>query len=140
VPALRRVAVLWNAGNPSFTRVCQLVDAAPGSLGLVLVSDPVREPEDSRPHFRGSRHNGPRGFLFSSDALVAQLGQDRRIRVTRGACLGIDSEAFSRVGRSYVVRAEPDGLTTPRPPITSTGFSKAKAPPRCRSRTRQRSR
>ena len=29
MPALRRVAVLWNAGNPSFTRVCQSVDAAP---------------------------------------------------------------------------------------------------------------
>ena len=63
MPALRRVAVLWNAGNPSFTRVCQSVDAAPGSLGLVLVSDPVREPEDFPAAFQGIASQRPEGVF-----------------------------------------------------------------------------
>jgi|SRR5580700_9225389 putative ABC transport system substrate-binding protein len=87
VPALRRVAVLWNAANPAFTSVWQSVNAVAGSLDLTLVSEPVREPEDFPAAFAGL--------------------------IWRPCCA--------------------------RQPITSTEFSKVKAPLLCRSSSRQRS-
>jgi putative ABC transport system substrate-binding protein len=44
VPTLSRVAVLWNASNPALAPIWRAVDATAGSMGLVLLSQPVREP------------------------------------------------------------------------------------------------
>jgi hypothetical protein len=39
---LSRVAVLWNAANLAFTPVWRAMDAAGRSMGLMLLSQPVR--------------------------------------------------------------------------------------------------
>jgi putative ABC transport system substrate-binding protein len=46
VPTLSRVAVLWNASNPALAPIWRAVDATARSMGLVLLSQPVREPQD----------------------------------------------------------------------------------------------
>jgi hypothetical protein len=45
---LSRLAVLWNAADPAFTPVWRAVDAAGLSMGLVLLSQPVRQPAGFR--------------------------------------------------------------------------------------------
>jgi putative ABC transport system substrate-binding protein len=72
VPTLSRVAVLWNAANPAFTPVWRAVDAAARSMGLVLLSQPVRQPQDFAPAFAALTSQRPEGFLVLVDALVAQ--------------------------------------------------------------------
>ena len=51
VPTLSRVAVLWNEANPALTPVWREVDTTARSMGLVLLSQPVREPHDFAPAF-----------------------------------------------------------------------------------------
>jgi putative ABC transport system substrate-binding protein len=76
VPALRRVAVLWNAANPAFTSLWQSVNAIAGSLDLTLLSDPVREPEDFPPAFAAIASQRPEAFFVLIDALlVLHLGE-----------------------------------------------------------------
>jgi putative tryptophan/tyrosine transport system substrate-binding protein len=76
VPALRRVAVLWNAANPAFTPVWQSVDAVAGSLGLTLLSDTVRKPEDFPAAFAAIASQRPEAFFLLIDAFVGQhLGE-----------------------------------------------------------------
>src|SRR5580704_13273829 len=70
VPALRRVAVLWNAANPAFTSVWQSVKAVAGSLDLTLVSEPVREPEDFPAAFAAIASLRPEAFFVLTDALL----------------------------------------------------------------------
>jgi putative tryptophan/tyrosine transport system substrate-binding protein len=72
VPMLRRVAVLWNAANPANTGVWQSVDATAGSLGVALVSAPVREPKDFLAAFAAIAAQRPQGVFVFNDALVAQ--------------------------------------------------------------------
>ena len=76
VPALRRVAVLWNAANPAFASVWQSVDAVAGSLDLTLVSDSVREPEDFPAAFVAIASQRPEAFFVLVDALLGlHLGE-----------------------------------------------------------------
>jgi putative ABC transport system substrate-binding protein len=76
VPALRRVAVLWNAANPAFVSVWQSVNAVAGSLDLTLLSDPVREPEDFPAAFAAIAAQRPEAFFVLIDALlVLHLGE-----------------------------------------------------------------
>ena len=70
VPALRRVAVLWNAANPALTSVWQSVDAVAGSLHLTLLSDPVREPEDFPAAFAAIASQRPDGLFVLNDLLL----------------------------------------------------------------------
>jgi putative ABC transport system substrate-binding protein len=72
VPTLSRVVVLWNAANPAFTPVWRAVDATARSMGLVLLSQPVREPQDFAPAFAATVSQRPEGFLVLVDALVGQ--------------------------------------------------------------------
>jgi putative ABC transport system substrate-binding protein len=72
VPTLSRVAVLWNAANPALTPVWRAVDATARSMGLVLLSQPVREPQDFTATFAAIVSQRPEGFLVLVDALVAQ--------------------------------------------------------------------
>ena len=64
--------MLWNAANPAFTPVWRAVDATAGSMGLVLLSQPVREPQDFAATFAAIVSQRPEGFLVLVDALVAQ--------------------------------------------------------------------
>jgi ABC transporter substrate binding protein len=66
------VAVLWNAANPAFTPVWRAVDATARSMGLVLLSQPVREAQDFAAAFAAIVSQRPEGFLVLVDALVAQ--------------------------------------------------------------------
>jgi len=70
LPALRRVAVLWNAANPAFTSVSQSVNALAGSLDLTLVPGPVREPEDFPAAFAAIASQRPEAFFVLTDALL----------------------------------------------------------------------
>jgi putative ABC transport system substrate-binding protein len=72
VPTLSRVVVLWNTANPAFTPVWRAVDATARSMGLVLLSQPVREPQDFAPAFAAMVSQRPEGFLVLVDALVGQ--------------------------------------------------------------------
>ena len=53
VPALRRLAILANAGNPVTLRDMREVEAAAGTLGLTVVTVEIRRMEDIAPSFRG---------------------------------------------------------------------------------------
>jgi len=72
VPTLSRVAVLWNASNPALAPIWRAVDATAGSMRLVLLSQPVREPQDFAATFAAIASKRPEGFLARVDALVAQ--------------------------------------------------------------------
>src|SRR5262249_54477874 len=53
VPALRRLAILANAGNPVTPLDMRDVEAAAGTLGLTVVTVEIRRMEDIAPGFRG---------------------------------------------------------------------------------------
>ena len=72
VPNLHRVALLWNAANPAFATVRQDVDETAHSLGLTLVLQPVREPQEFAAAFAALAADRPDGLLVLVDALVAQ--------------------------------------------------------------------
>ena len=72
VPTLRRVAVLWNGANPAFTPVWREVDTTARSMGLVLLSQPVREPQDFAPAFAVMVSQRPEALLVLVDSLVGQ--------------------------------------------------------------------
>jgi putative ABC transport system substrate-binding protein len=72
VPTLSRVAVLWNAANPALTTIWRAVDATARPMGLVLLSQPVREPQDFAATFAAIVSQRPEGFLVLVDSLVAQ--------------------------------------------------------------------
>jgi len=72
VPTLSRVAVLWNGANPAFKPVWREVDTTARSTGLVLLSQPVREPQDFGAAFAAMASQRPEGFLVLVDALVGQ--------------------------------------------------------------------
>jgi len=72
VPTLSRVAVLWNAANPALTPIWGAVDATARSMGLVLLSQPVREPQNFAATLAAIVSERPEGFLVLVDALVAQ--------------------------------------------------------------------
>ena len=52
VPALRRLAILANAGNPVTLRNMREVEAAAGTLGLTVVTVEIRRIEDIAPGFQ----------------------------------------------------------------------------------------
>jgi putative ABC transport system substrate-binding protein len=53
VPALRRLAILANAGNPVTLLDMRELEAAAGTLGLTVVTVEIRRMEDIAPGFRG---------------------------------------------------------------------------------------
>ena len=72
IPGLRRVAVLWNAGNPAFTAVWQDAESTARSEGLALAPKPVRGPQDFALVFADLASKRPDGLLVLADALVGQ--------------------------------------------------------------------
>jgi putative ABC transport system substrate-binding protein len=72
VPSISHVAVLWNAANPAFAPVWQAVDTTARSMGLSLLSHPVRGPDDFAAAFASMASERPEGVLILVDALVGQ--------------------------------------------------------------------
>ena len=72
IPSLSRVAVLWDEGNPAFAPVWQSVNATARAMGLGLLSQPVREPQDFANAFAAIVSQRPEGLLVLADALVVQ--------------------------------------------------------------------
>jgi putative tryptophan/tyrosine transport system substrate-binding protein len=75
VPALNRVAVLWNDANPAFASVWQKVDATAHSLGLELLSQPARTPQDFPGVLTAMASRHPDGVLVLQDAFVLQYNR-----------------------------------------------------------------
>jgi putative ABC transport system substrate-binding protein len=72
IPTLSRVAVLWNGANPAFTPVWRNMDTTARSMGLVLSSQPVREPQDFAAAFAAVVSERPEGFFVLADSLIGQ--------------------------------------------------------------------
>lgn len=72
VPTLKRVAVVWNAGNPANAPVWRQVEATAGSEGLVLSSQPVRDAAEFAPAFAAISAQRPDGVLVLIDAFMTQ--------------------------------------------------------------------
>ena len=58
-PKLRRVAMLWNAGDPAMTRRYQVSEAAAQKLGIGVEPLPVRSVEDFEPALSAMKQNMP---------------------------------------------------------------------------------
>jgi len=76
VPALGRVAVLWNAANPAFASVWPMMDKAAGSLGVSLLPDSVGKPEDFPVAYAAIASQKPEGvFLLLDEFVLAHLSE-----------------------------------------------------------------
>ncbi|HSX82750.1 MAG TPA: ABC transporter substrate-binding protein [Candidatus Saccharimonadia bacterium] len=70
VPGMTRVAVLWNAANPANAPVWQERQAAGRALGLLLLSQAVRDPQDFEGAFARTAQAHPDALLVLGDALI----------------------------------------------------------------------
>ena len=78
---LSRVAVLWNAANLAFTPVWRAMYAAGRSMGLVLFSQPVRQPHPRGPVMLFKRDDvGLLCHFWSSLLCLARAGPSRQGR------------------------------------------------------------
>jgi putative ABC transport system substrate-binding protein len=69
-PGLRRVAVLWNAGDLGMTLRYRASEAAAQALGVEIQPLGVREPDDFEEAFAAMKRERPDGILMVSDALT----------------------------------------------------------------------
>jgi putative ABC transport system substrate-binding protein len=69
-PALRKVAMLWNADDVGMTLRYRASAAAAATLGVTVQSLGVREPEDFEQAFAAMDREPPDGILMVSDALT----------------------------------------------------------------------
>ena len=72
VPSMSHVAVLWNAANPAFAPVWQAAETTARSMGLSLLSQPVRRRDDFAAAFATMTSTRPEGLLILIDAFVGQ--------------------------------------------------------------------
>lgn len=70
VPGLRRVAMLWNAGDLGMTTRYQAATAVAAKLGIAVEPLGVREPDDFNSAFDAMTHQRPDGILMVTDALT----------------------------------------------------------------------
>jgi putative ABC transport system substrate-binding protein len=70
-PALRRVAMLWNAGDPGMTRRYQVSEAAAGQIGIEVEPLPVRSIEDFEPALTAMKKKMPDAMFVVDDRLTA---------------------------------------------------------------------
>ncbi len=75
VPAMTRVAVLWNAANPANASVWQETQAAARALGLLLHSQEVRGPQDFEGAFARTAQARPDALLVLGDSLITMHRQ-----------------------------------------------------------------
>ena len=69
-PALRRVAMLWNASDPGMTLRYESSAEAAKELGVAVQSLGVREPNDFETAFAAMTSDPPDGILMVADALT----------------------------------------------------------------------
>jgi putative tryptophan/tyrosine transport system substrate-binding protein len=70
VPGLTRVAVLWNAANPANAAAWEETQAAARALGLQLLSQEVRGPQDFEGVFARTAQARPEGLLVLVDSFI----------------------------------------------------------------------
>lgn len=70
-PKLRRVAMLWNAGDPAMTRRYEVSEAAAQKLGVGVERLPVRSTEDFEPALSAMKQNMPDAMFVVDDRLTA---------------------------------------------------------------------
>lgn len=70
-PQMRRVAMLWNAGDPAMTRRYQVSEAAARDLGLTVEPLPVRSLEDFEPALSAMKQDMPDAMFVVDDRLTA---------------------------------------------------------------------
>jgi putative tryptophan/tyrosine transport system substrate-binding protein len=70
VPNLRRVAMLWNAGDPGMTLRYEASAEAAKGLGVNVQPLGVREPDDFEAAFAAMTRDPPDGILMVADALT----------------------------------------------------------------------
>jgi putative ABC transport system substrate-binding protein len=75
VPGMTRVAVLWNAANPTNAPVWEETQAAARTLGLLLHSQEVRGPQDFEGAFTRTAQARPDALLVLTDSLIAMHRQ-----------------------------------------------------------------
>jgi ABC-type uncharacterized transport system substrate-binding protein len=76
-PGLRRVAMLWNAGDAAMTLRYRASEHAAQTLGLSVDPIGVRKPEDFEPAFVSIARNMPNAILVVADPLTS--GNRRRM-------------------------------------------------------------
>ena len=70
-PKLRRVAMLWNAGDPAMTRRYQVSETAAQKLGVGVEPLAVRSVEDFEPALSAMKQNLPDAMFVVDDRLTA---------------------------------------------------------------------
>ena len=75
VPAMTRVAVLWNAANPANAAVWQETQAAARTLGLQLYAQDVRGSQDLEGAFARTAQVRPEALLVLGDTLLGMYEQ-----------------------------------------------------------------
>jgi putative tryptophan/tyrosine transport system substrate-binding protein len=70
VPAAKRVAVLWNAGDSAMTLRYRTIERAANVLGVAVEPFGVREPDDFDGALAGMDRNPPDALLMVADALT----------------------------------------------------------------------
>jgi len=121
VPAAKRVAVLWNAGDAAMTLRYRNIESAARTLGVAIDPLGVREPDDFDGALAGMKRNPPDALMMVADALT-NLNRQRVIdyaavhripamyevdQVVRGGGLmsyGADAGENYRLVAAYVAR------------------------------------
>jgi putative tryptophan/tyrosine transport system substrate-binding protein len=73
MPGLRRVAMLWNAGDPSMTLRYRTTEAAARAMGITVEPHGVHEPKDFDPAFAAMAGTRPDAIIVVNDGLT--IGQ-----------------------------------------------------------------
>jgi putative ABC transport system substrate-binding protein len=111
VPAVSRVAVLWNAADPGMVLRFREIEAAARVLGVTLQSLEVRGPDDFEPAFTAMTRERPDALFVVAEVLTLT----HRCRV-------LDFAAQHRLPAMYEfgVFARDGGLMAYRPKLTDT--------------------
>lgn len=70
-PTLRRVAMLWNAGDPAMTRRYRVSETAASQIGIEVEPLPVRSIEDFEPALTAMKQRMPDAMFVVDDRLTA---------------------------------------------------------------------
>ena len=136
LPKLSRVTVLWNSANQGMQARFRETQHGAQSLGIALKSATVQSLEDFEPLFAELARDRPESLLVLADTVTVAHRQRAVEFAARNHVPGIyESRVFVDAGglMSYGVTY----LTTiGGPPLTWTGFSRARSLPTCPSSSR----
>ena len=71
LPGLKRIGVMWNAGNPAYTLQHRNTEEGARAVGLEIDTHPVDFPAGVREAFAASARNGAGAMLVLSDGVAA---------------------------------------------------------------------